>query len=92
MDQLRALRETVEAYRHLDEVISTSANSDLPESLRLPHIELMLEKVEADLDPVTGKHFNDAKLGRWLGWAQAAAVAAGALTLDQCKAINQRNA
>lgn len=32
-----------------------------------------------------------SKLGRWLGWAQCAVVAAGVgLTLDDMKAINQR--
>lgn len=36
--------------------------------------------------------FSEAKLGRWLGWAQAAVVAAGCGTLDEMKKINKRHA
>jgi len=32
--------------------------------------------------------FSDAKLGRWLGWAQASVVAVGCGTLEEMKAIN----
>lgn len=32
--------------------------------------------------------FSGAKLGRWLGWAQAAVVAAGCGTLEEMKQIN----
>lgn len=35
--------------------------------------------------------FSEAKLGRWLGWAQAAVVAANiGVTLDDVKALNKR--
>jgi hypothetical protein len=36
--------------------------------------------------------FSDAKLGRWLGWAQCAVVASGVATLTDMKEINQAHA
>lgn len=40
---------------------------------------------------IRAQNMEGSKLGRWLGWAQCAAVAAGVgLTLDDMKAINQR--
>lgn len=36
--------------------------------------------------------FSESKLGRWLGWAQAAVVASGVATLEEMKAINQKYA
>lgn len=44
------------------------------------HVVGMLERITPDFSP--------SKLGRWLGWAQAAVVASGALTLDDVKRIN----
>lgn len=32
--------------------------------------------------------YSDAKVGRWLGWAQCAVVAAGCATLEEMKQIN----
>ncbi|WP_078293583.1 hypothetical protein [Mycobacterium sp. D16R24] len=40
---------------------------------------------------IRAQNMAGSKLGRWLGWAQCAVVAAGVgLTLDDMKAINQR--
>lgn len=36
-------------------------------------------------------NFSEAKLGRWLGYAQGVLVANGCLTLDECKEINKRH-
>jgi hypothetical protein len=36
--------------------------------------------------------FSYGKMCRWLGWAQAALVAAGAATLDDVKMISKRHA
>lgn len=35
--------------------------------------------------------FSEAKLGRWLGWAQCAVVAAGCATLEEMKDLNRRH-
>lgn len=47
----------------------------------------MLAKMESDSSP-QGGGFSEGKLGRWLGWAQAAVVAINLATLDDMKAIN----
>ena len=52
--------------------------------LSFPHILYMQRRVDAS--------FSEAKLGRWLGWAQAAVVASGCATLDDMKEINRRHA
>jgi len=53
----------------------------LPSELAYPHAIYMLDSIQDER--VTGE-----KAHRWLGWAQCAAVAAGAGTLDDMKAIN----
>lgn len=45
------------------------------------HVRGMLERIECG--EITGE-----KAHRWLGWAQAACVAAGVATLDEMKQIN----
>lgn len=49
--------------------------------LGVTHIRGMPERIEG---------FSSAKLGRWLGWAQAAVVAGGCATLDDMKNLNKR--
>lgn len=46
----------------------------------LDHLRDMRSRITSD--------FSDAKLGRWLGWAQASVVAVGCGTLEEMKAIN----
>ena len=58
--------------------------SDIPE-LDYPHLQEMLVKMETvEMSP--------AKLGRWLGWLQAAVVANtfGLVSLNDCKEINKK--
>lgn len=79
MNQLEALRETL----HLAE---QNAMPELPGSdLGLEHLRAMVATVEAS-------DFSDAaKLGRWLGWAQCAVVAAKiGLTLDDMRTLNTK--
>lgn len=38
------------------------------------------------------KNFSDAKVGRWLGWAQCAVVMNGIATLEDMKQINLSHA
>ncbi|GAT01247.1 putative uncharacterized protein [Mycolicibacterium fortuitum subsp. acetamidolyticum] len=76
MNQLEALRETVRlAEEH--------GMPELPGSdVGLAHLRWMADTAEAT-------SFSDAKLGRWLGWAQCAVVAANVgVTLADMKVLN----
>lgn len=67
-------------------VASAMPEGDAADGLSLAHLREMRQAIE------TGE-FSEAKLGRWLGWAQAALVAADVgITLDDVKAINMRHA
>ena len=80
MNQLQAFRDTVR-------LAEERGVPDLPGSaLGLAHLRQMAETVEAS-------DFSDTKLGRWLGWAQCAAVAANVgITLDDMIHALQDNA
>jgi len=54
-------------------------------SLSFAHLMEMRDRIAQNTPP-----FSEAKLGRWLGWAQAAVVAAGCGTLQDMKNINMR--
>jgi len=58
-------------------------DEELQPELTYQHLVVMHD--EFALHP---ERFSDAKLGRWLGWAQAAVVAAGCATLEEMKQIN----
>jgi len=76
MNQLEVFRETVTlAEKH--------GMPEMPGSeLGLDHLRVMLAAVEA-------QPFDEDKLGRWLGWAQCAVVAAGlGVSLSDMKALN----
>lgn len=77
--QLKALRFTVELARERELEVAPG------DSLGLAHLEGMLATVESD------KRFekDSGKLGRWLGWAQAALVAGGRANLKELKELNQ---
>lgn len=79
MNQINALRETVALAEQLD-------MPELPgHSLGLAHLREMLQVVETS-------DFSESKMGRWLGWAQAAVVAyVPRVTLEDMKMINLRN-
>jgi hypothetical protein len=76
MNQRQAFKETIE--------LATARNMPLwyDSEVGLAHIKGMYERITDD--------FSEAKLGRWLGWAQCAVVAAECATLDEMKAINKR--
>lgn len=80
MNQADAFRETVKiAEQH-----------SMPE---MPGSELGLHHLRTMLTTVNTSKFSDAKLGRWLGWAQCALVAADVgITLADMKALNARHA
>lgn len=80
MRQLDALRATIalaERRRMIDN------DRGLPIECQFTHLYSMLTVIEYD-----PKAFGPAKLGRWLGWAQACVVAAGVATLNDMKQIN----
>lgn len=79
MNQYEAFRETLQLanFMHMPAMVGTNIGAD--------HIADMWRRINADPSA-----FSDAKLGRWLGWAQACVVAAGCATLDDVKAINMK--
>lgn len=80
MDQLGAMRATLELARSRTATITSQA---MPDSCSMPHFEHMLQLVEAGYFPVN-------KLGRFLGWMQGALAAQWLVTLDEMKELNKR--
>lgn len=80
MNQLAAFRDTIALARFHD-------MPEKPDSeFGFAHLRSMLERAESG-------EFSDAKLGRWLGWAQCAVVAADiGVVLDDMKYINKAHA
>jgi len=63
----------------------------LSPDLRPGHLRDMLRMMVSDINPQNPAiGFSDGKMGRWLGWAQAAVVAMGLANLDEMKAINMK--
>lgn len=83
INQISAFSETLEFARQrgMHQQIGTSDRG-----LDYAHLDQMYRKIISD-----PTKYSDAKLGRWLGWAQAAVVAAGCGTLDDMKEINRKN-
>lgn len=80
MNQIEALRDTV----------SLAEQHGMPE---MPGSDLGLDHLRSMFATVNASEFSPSKLGRWLGWAQCAVVAANVgLTLDDMKALNLRHA
>lgn len=87
-----------------DEVIETDASADLWQRQAFADTVFLASQHGMPLSPdsdlglhhlmqmrIRAQNVEGSKLGRWLGWAQCAVVAAGVgLTLDDMKAINQR--
>lgn len=95
MNQLEAFRETARRYLEWWEDRASAHDFDrvicFPESVSPEHVRMMCSTVEDAFDPRTpSKPFSPPKLGRWLGWLQASATVARALTLEDCKEINRR--
>lgn len=80
MKQLQALRDTVRL----------AEDHGMPD---LPGTDLGLEHLRDMADTAEANSFSPSKLGRWLGWAQCAVVAADiGVTLADMKALNLRRA
>lgn len=81
MNQREAFRETLELARNAGMDMVESDNPDLD----YPHLVDMWDRIQTNPD------MSEAKLGRWLGWAQAAVVSADiGLTLTDMKLLNQK--
>lgn len=68
-----------------DATVALAEQRGMPETrgapgLTLGHLRDMRSRIQPD--------FSEAKLGRWLGWAQCAVVAAGYSSLSEMKRIN----
>jgi len=74
MDQISAMHDTVELARRRGMPLREGTDQGLE------HMVSMAERM--------GAGFSDAKLGRWLGWAQCLAFCEGVLSLQDCKQIN----
>lgn len=81
MDTIKAMRATLDeaALRDHDMISFETANVDQE------HLESMYVRMVNSDPPMS-----EAKLGRWLGYAQGVLVAHDTLTLDEVKAINER--
>ena len=80
MNQRAAFKETLQLA-----IASAMPEGDPADPLSLAHLREMWFRLD--------DNFSDAKVGRWLGWAQAALVAAGVgVTLEDVKQINLRHA
>ena len=85
MNMIAAMRDTIELARANGMDKMEYDNPDLD----FPHLLDMCVMMETGNSP-QGGGFSEGKLGRWLGWAQAAVVAAACGTLDDMKAINKK--
>lgn len=71
------------------ETIRLAEQHGMPE---MPGSDLGLQHLRFMHDTVNTSTFSDAKLGRWLGWAQCALVAADVgVTLADMKELNARH-
>lgn len=86
MNQVEAFKETIELAERLGMPAFSSLHgwaNTARHAIGLEHLKDMFNRLTPDMSP--------AKMGRWLGWAQACVVAAGVgATLEDMKAINQR--
>lgn len=85
MNMREAFRETLEIARAngLDNCTSDYSELDYAHLL-----DMYNQILAAD---ATGTPFSETKIGRWLGWAQAAVVCNGGGDLTTMKEINMRH-
>lgn len=70
-----------------DALVSLAQHRNMPE---MPGSKLGLAHIRDMRDRITPE-FSEAKLGRWLGWAQCAVVASGTASLHEMKQMNRRH-
>lgn len=85
MNMLAAMKDTLELARKYGMDNSSSDNTELDYS----HLVSMYERAQAGHED--GTPFSEGKMGRWLGWMQAAVVANGfGPSLEDMRAINMK--
>jgi hypothetical protein len=71
-----------------DDTIRLAEDRGMPQigtpGLDLAHLRDMRSRITPS--------FSEAKLGRWLGWAQCAVVASGCASLEDMKTVNLKHA
>jgi hypothetical protein len=78
--------ETMDQVRALCATVTLAAAKGMPKS---PGSALGLDHLRGMVATVEDGSFSADKLGRWLGWAQCAVVAAGVgITIDDIKVLN----
>lgn len=80
MNQRRAFQQTL--------TLALERGMDLHDTGMTGFSYLLDMWLEIEANP----EFDEFKLGRWLGWAQASVVASGVATLEDMKEINKANA
>lgn len=85
MNQREAFRESLEVARTNGLDRCTSDYSELD----FDHLQDMYTRILAA--DASGEPMSETKIGRWLGWAQAAIVANGGGDLTVMKEINMRH-
>lgn len=83
MNQLAAFKETLEVAEPF------AAFMKEPNELSYEHLVDMFARI--DLAEKAGTPFSESKKGRWLGWAQAAVVRTGFVSLEDMKNINVKH-
>lgn len=83
MNQLAAFKETLELAEPF------AAFMKEPNELSYDHLVDMFARI--DLAEKAGTPFSESKKGRWLGWAQAAVVRTGFVSLEDMKNINVKH-
>jgi len=88
MKMIEAFKETLE----LAVKLGMPEVKDLQPELDYQHLVDMYIRITEAIEGFSDEDkFSEAKLGRWLGWAQAALVASGVgVTLEDVKAINMK--
>lgn len=79
MNQRMAFKETISHA-----IRNRMPLGEVEDSMSLMHI------IDMDIRLEANPEYSEAKVGRWLGWAQCAVVAGGYGSLDDMKQINMR--
>lgn len=98
MNMLEAMRDTISLMDERLETVASGYDPDdvrhfemLQPDLKPEHLRDMLHVMESGVNSQdTEAGFSEGKMGRWLGWAQAAVVAMNLSSLDEMKEINKK--
>lgn len=90
MNQLGAMYESVALGKERAKYVSDD-EIIIKDGFSIEHMESMVRRARGlDSESTSEYPFSEAKLGRWLGWIQAALTAQGLLSLEEAKEINKK--